>query len=170
VAPGPDRFTQDRAGPIARTADDAARLLAAIAGYDPRDPQSALSFRRVPDDTGVDVGVRSARPARRVHSAVLNTMAQLELDAIVYPMKTQPAWLIDGEADPDATISGGGNVLSSIPGLPTVVVPAGLPVTIEFLGSPFSEPELLGLAHHYQAATNRRRPPASTPSLQLART
>ena len=307
----PISFTQDRAGPIARTADDAARLLAAIAGYDPRDPQSALSFRRVPDDytsgtrvadrlqsarigvarelfgtggaeaeTGriVDAAIADLRrlgaevideiplqhwldlrlpvldpvypgadrsmpavladartngweqrPAMNmylqacgpgapyadidalidsgkvmesthagllrtrdldidrpeyverilrmsaVHSAVLNTMAQLELDAIVYPMKTQPAWLIDGEADPDATISGGGNVLSSIPGLPAVVVPAGytadgLPVTIEFLGSPFSEPELLGLAHHYQAATNRRRPPASTPSLQLART
>jgi amidase len=307
----PISFTQDRAGPIARTAADAARLLAAIVGYDPRDPQSALSFRRVRDDytsgtmvaarlhgarigvarelfgTGgaeaesagivdaaiedlrrlgaavvdeiplqewldirlpvldpmypgedrslpgvlsdartngweqraamnmylkasgtcapyadIDALIDSGRVMESTHagflrtrdhdldrpeyverilrmsavqSTVLNTMAQLRLDAIVYPMKTQPAWPIAGKADPDATISSGGNVLSSIPGLPAVVSPAGytadgLPVNIEFLGSPFSEPELLGFAHHYQSATNRRRPPASTPSLQLART
>ncbi len=305
----PISFTQDRAGPIARTAADAALLLAAIVGYDPRDPQSARSFRRVPVDytsgtrapgrlTGARIGVarelfgtggaeaesgrivdaaiddlrrlgaevidgiplqkwldirlpvldpgypgtdrslpvvladartnnweqRTAmnlylaacgaaapyvdidalldsgkvRPGTQegflrnrdldepeyvermlrmsaVQSAVLNTMAELDLDAIVYPMKTQPAWPIGGEADPDATISAGGNVLSSIPGLPAVVVPAGyagngLPVGIEFLGLPFSEPELLGLAHHYQSATGRRHPPASTPSLQLATT
>jgi Asp-tRNA(Asn)/Glu-tRNA(Gln) amidotransferase A subunit family amidase len=306
----PISFTQDRAGPIARTAADAARVLAAIVGYDPRDPQSALSFRRVRDDytsgtmsadrlhgarigvarelfgTGgaeaesgkiVDIAIEDLRrlgaeiideiPLQKwldvrlpvldpiypgedrtlatvlsdartngweqraamnmylnasgaaapytdidalidsgtvmasthagflrtreldldrpeyaerilrmsaVQSTVLNTMAQLRLDAIVYPMKTQPAWPIGGEADPDATIAGSGNVLSSIPGLPAVVVPAGyttngLPVNIEFLGSPFSEPELLGFAHHYQSATNRRHPPASTPSLQLAR-
>jgi len=38
----PNCFTQDEVGPIARTAEDAARLLQVMAGYDPRDPVTAL--------------------------------------------------------------------------------------------------------------------------------
>jgi aspartyl-tRNA(Asn)/glutamyl-tRNA(Gln) amidotransferase subunit A len=37
-------FTLDKLGPIARTADDAALVLAAIAGPDPRDPSTGESF------------------------------------------------------------------------------------------------------------------------------
>jgi Asp-tRNA(Asn)/Glu-tRNA(Gln) amidotransferase A subunit family amidase len=37
-----------RVGPICRTVEDAARVLTAIAGYDPRDPLTAFSMGRVP--------------------------------------------------------------------------------------------------------------------------
>ena len=40
--------TQDEAGPIVRTVDDAARMLDAIAGYDPADPITAFSAKRIP--------------------------------------------------------------------------------------------------------------------------
>jgi Asp-tRNA(Asn)/Glu-tRNA(Gln) amidotransferase A subunit family amidase len=40
--------TQDTAGPIARTVGDAARLLAAMAGYDPADPVTARGADAVP--------------------------------------------------------------------------------------------------------------------------
>ncbi|OYR49290.1 amidase [Halorubrum sp. Eb13] len=42
--------TQDTAGPIARTVEDAARTLDAMAGYDPADPITARGDRRVPDE------------------------------------------------------------------------------------------------------------------------
>ena len=42
--------TQDTAGPIARTVADAARLLSAMAGYDPADPVTARGVGQVPDD------------------------------------------------------------------------------------------------------------------------
>jgi amidase len=37
-----------RTGPIARSVDDAARILEVIAGYDPLDPMTAAAFRRMP--------------------------------------------------------------------------------------------------------------------------
>jgi Asp-tRNA(Asn)/Glu-tRNA(Gln) amidotransferase A subunit family amidase len=44
----PYSSTQDEAGPIARTVEDAARMLDAIAGYDPADPVTAFSTTRIP--------------------------------------------------------------------------------------------------------------------------
>ncbi len=40
--------TQDAAGPITRTVEDAARMLEVIAGYDPDDPSTAFSVGRIP--------------------------------------------------------------------------------------------------------------------------
>ncbi len=45
----PNSSTQDEAGPIARTVEDAARMLDAIAGYDPADPVTAFGVPHVPD-------------------------------------------------------------------------------------------------------------------------
>lgn len=42
----PYSLTQDTAGPLARSAADAARVLAAIAGYDPADPATSWSYGR----------------------------------------------------------------------------------------------------------------------------
>ena len=41
--------TQDAAGPITRTVEDAARMLDAIAGYDPNDPITAFSHEKIPE-------------------------------------------------------------------------------------------------------------------------
>ena len=41
--------TQDTAGPVARTVEDAARVLTAMAGFDPDDPVSALGAGRDPE-------------------------------------------------------------------------------------------------------------------------
>ena len=42
--------TQDTAGPITRTVEDAARMLEGMAGYDPTDPITALGDGRIPDE------------------------------------------------------------------------------------------------------------------------
>jgi amidase len=44
----PFSMTQDEAGPITRTVEDAARMLDAIAGYDPADPVTAFGATRIP--------------------------------------------------------------------------------------------------------------------------
>ena len=41
--------TQDEAGPITRTVEDAARMLDVIAGYDPNDPITAFSLDKIPE-------------------------------------------------------------------------------------------------------------------------
>ena len=54
---------------------------------------------------------------------------------------------------------------SAATGLPAVTVPAGfaddgMPVGVELLGRPFSEPDLLKLAYAFEQATHHRRLPA----------
>jgi Asp-tRNA(Asn)/Glu-tRNA(Gln) amidotransferase A subunit family amidase len=44
----PVSTTQDEAGPITRTVEDAARVLDVIAGYDPEDPITAFGAHRIP--------------------------------------------------------------------------------------------------------------------------
>jgi len=41
--------SRDTIGPIARTVRDAALVLDVIAGYDPKDPATAASYRRIPE-------------------------------------------------------------------------------------------------------------------------
>jgi Asp-tRNA(Asn)/Glu-tRNA(Gln) amidotransferase A subunit family amidase len=48
----PVSTTQDEAGPITRTVEDAARMLDAIAGYDPDDPITAFSSGKIPRSYG----------------------------------------------------------------------------------------------------------------------
>lgn len=63
------------------------------------------------------------------------------------------------------------NPVSAITGLPALVVPAGvnsegLPISIEFLGRPFSEQVLFSLGYGYEQATHHRITPDTTPPLQ----
>lgn len=44
----PYSFTQDAAGPITRTMEDAAKVLDAIAGYDSDDPATTWGIGRIP--------------------------------------------------------------------------------------------------------------------------
>jgi aspartyl-tRNA(Asn)/glutamyl-tRNA(Gln) amidotransferase subunit A len=56
----PNSYSYDHCGPMARTAEDCALILNAIAGYDPADPASAL--RPQPDfGVGLDLGIKGLR-------------------------------------------------------------------------------------------------------------
>ena len=56
------------------------------------------------------------------------------------------------------------SVPAAVAGYPTVSVPcgyvSGLPVGLSFLGSAWSEPKLIALAHAFELATPVGRPPA----------
>ncbi len=107
-----------------------------------------------------------------VRSVLEGIMDELELDAIVYPTSTTRP----GRADPDPVTDsgpGGGESpvsLANMSGFPDMIVPAGftgrgLPVTISFLGTAFSEPRLLALGYAFEQLTRARRLPARTPVL-----
>ena len=50
--------------------------------------------------------------------------------------------------------------------IPAGVNAEGLPISVEFLGRPFSEPDLIRLAYAYEQATHHRVVPTITPSLE----
>ncbi len=105
---------------------------------------------------------------------VIGLMASENLDALVYPpLLSHPATI--------SSAQGSGGIWESeadfrnmnpspFLGFPSITVPAGfdgsgLPVGIEFLGQPFSEPTLIRLAYAFEQATRHRVSPATTPPL-----
>lgn len=97
--------------------------------------------------------------------AVVALMDKYRLDGLVHPFKTMPPpGHLERGVDQD-------NPLSSVTGLPALLVPAGYtkkengPIAIEFLGRPFSEPTLFRLAYAYEQASKNRVPPPTTPAL-----
>lgn len=100
-----------------------------------------------------------------------NAMAKDNLVALVYPHQKRLPVMI---GNPNQAERNG--ILASITGFPAITVPAGfsaatasapigVPVGIEFLGQPFSEPQLLKIAYSFEQATHARKPPQSTPPL-----
>ena len=97
---------------------------------------------------------------------LVDLMDKHELDTLVYPFKSLPAPPL-GTGDRGVR----DNPVSASTGLPALVVPAGvnsegLPISIEFLGRPFSEAVLFRLGYAYEQATNHRIVPTLTPPLQ----
>jgi Asp-tRNA(Asn)/Glu-tRNA(Gln) amidotransferase A subunit family amidase len=98
-------------------------------------------------------------------AAVVELMDKYRLDALVHPFKSVPP---EPHAERQAEKD---NPLSSVTGLPAVLVPAGYtravngPISIEFLGRPFAEPELFGLAYAYEQISRNRKTPPTTPPL-----
>ena len=98
-------------------------------------------------------------------AALIDLMDRNRVDALVYPVKALTAPVIgssdDGERD---------NSISSGTGLPAIVLPAGmhadgLPIALELLGRPFSEPRLIQLAAAYERRNRPRPIPGTTPRL-----
>jgi Asp-tRNA(Asn)/Glu-tRNA(Gln) amidotransferase A subunit family amidase len=98
-------------------------------------------------------------------AAVVELMDKYRLDVLVHPFKSVPPEPHLGRA-PEKD-----NPLSSVTGLPAVLVPAGYtqkengPISIEFLGRPFSEPTLFKLAYAYEQVSRNRKPPPTTSPL-----
>ena len=110
-----------------------------------------------------------ARGANR--QALIDLMDRAAVDALVYPFKSLGAPLI-GDGDRDTR----DNPLSSVTGLPAIVLPAGvtkagLPIAIEMLGRPFSEPVLIRVGLRLRACRRaralRRRARRTCPARRL---
>jgi len=111
----------------------------------------------------------------KIRQAVLTAMADAQVDALVYATLDHKTTAIP----PDALTTperdneyGRGNSrrLSPLIGFPAITVPAGftadgIPVGLELLGRSFTEGMLLRFAYAYERATQRHRPPATTPRL-----
>jgi amidase len=102
---------------------------------------------------------------RTVRQLLVGLMDRYGVEALVYPMKPLGAPPV-GSADDGLR----DNNLSATVGLPAIVVPAGwdadgLPLSIEILGRPFSDPSLIKLAHGYEQVSHHRKPPKTTPHL-----
>ncbi|MBC5783254.1 amidase [Ramlibacter sp. USB13] len=98
-------------------------------------------------------------------------MAELKLDAILYPLQRV---LVAPAGQPDQPERNG--VLSHGTGFPAVTFPAGfstptatapigVPIGAELLALDYTEPRLLSLAYAFEQATHARKPPQSTPPL-----
>ncbi|MGC4071500.1 MAG: amidase family protein [Nibricoccus sp.] len=97
---------------------------------------------------------------------VTDTVARLELDALVLPFSTIPPPPISGGGSGLASYQS----LSSNTGIPSVIMPAGytkdnLPIAIQFVSANFEDLTLLKIAAGYEAASKRRKNPESVPAL-----
>jgi amidase len=100
-----------------------------------------------------------------LRAAIIEVMDKYKLDALVHPFKSLPP---EGHLE---RVEEKDNPVSSVTGLPAVVLPAGYtkkengPIAIEFLGRPYSEPVLFRLAYAYEQAAQPRKPAPLTPAL-----
>jgi amidase len=100
-----------------------------------------------------------------IRAALIDLMDRERVDALAYPVKALGAPMV-GAADTGPR----DNPISAVTGLPAIVVPAGLnadglPLAVEFLGRPFSEPVLLRLAAAYERLRGPRMLPPTAPRL-----
>jgi Asp-tRNA(Asn)/Glu-tRNA(Gln) amidotransferase A subunit family amidase len=107
----------------------------------------------------------------KLRLVVAKRMADLRLDAILYPLQrilVVPIGAPD-QAERNGTLSNGtGFPAVTFPGgfsAPTAAAPLGVPVGAELLGLDYSEAQLLAYAYAFEQATQLRKPPASTPPL-----
>ena len=107
-----------------------------------------------------------------IRSVIGGMMAEESLDAIVYPTSPTRPQKADPDPNPGGAPGGGGSpvILANLSGFPDLIVPAGftgrgLPVSISFLGTAFSEAKLLALGYAFEQRTKARRLPATTPAL-----
>jgi len=95
---------------------------------------------------------------------VVKLMADYKLDAIVYPHQQQ---LVCKAGESQQQRNG---VLCSVTGFPSIAVPAGfsapspdaplgVPIGMEIIGRPWSEPLLIEIAYGFEQASRYRKPP-----------
>lgn len=122
-----------------------------------------------PVDLDRDPRFRATLEGRvKLREAVIALMDRWGLDALIYPHKLHGPLKIGHKDDPERAYKP--NQMSPVAGLPAFIVPMGftpdgLPVGLEILGRPWSEPTLIKLASGFEAATNNRRVPETTPPL-----
>lgn len=115
-----------------------------------------------------DYAAAKAIQGNIITPAVENILKGNNIAALIYPTSRCPASPLPGVIDPTYVCESGGTSatnLANLSGFPDVQVPAGFisdgtPLTLSFLGLPYSEPALLGFAYAFEQATMARKPPS----------
>jgi Asp-tRNA(Asn)/Glu-tRNA(Gln) amidotransferase A subunit family amidase len=103
---------------------------------------------------------------------ILKVMADQQLDAIVYrTMERSPSRIKEATTPPYRAGGGGTPTLNTfLVYVPAITVPSGftpehIPTGVTFLGRPYDDARMIGLAYAYEQATHHRAPPGTTPPL-----
>lgn len=105
-----------------------------------------------------------------LRNRLMKLMADYNLDAIVYPhQKCLVAKVGASQAERNGALA----AVTGFPAItlpagfstPTAEAPAGVPIGIEFLSRPWSEPTLFAIAYAFEQTTEVRKAPYSTPPL-----
>ena len=140
-------------------------------------PSRARTLMNAVGKTTDDPGyLRILQIQEETRQVVLAIMADHNLDALMYTtFDHQPGIIADDvmtrQVVDDVAGFGHNRRLSPLLGCPAIAVPAGftsdgLPVGIEFMTRPFTEPLLFRLAYAFEQRTRHRKPPAATPALR----
>ncbi|MEO0757889.1 MAG: amidase family protein [Cyanobacteria bacterium J06648_16] len=124
-------------------------------------------------DTGYLYSLNVVLPT--VRQMILLTLAEAEVNAVIYPTMACPASPIYTiESDPAYVCNVGdpyaAGYLANLTGFPDITVPmgyteAGLPVGLSFMAEAYSEPKLLSYAFAYEQVAPSRQLPTTTPAL-----
>lgn len=105
--------------------------------------------------------IRARQEEQMYRDAFVAAMDAHEVDAIALPVWTHPP-VLNGDRGQSPT--GPLTFIASITQWPAVAVPMGfvgegLPIGLQLLGRPWTEPDLIAIAYAYEQATRHRRPP-----------
>jgi amidase len=115
-----------------------------------------------------DASVRQLEADEVLMRAVYErAMKQAGIDFFIMPCASFPPKL---NGDRNTTPAGSTTWIASGLHWPAIVVPMGftgenLPSGLQIVGTPWSDPKLIEIAHSYEVATRHRRPPAMVPPL-----
>jgi amidase len=140
-------------------------------------PSRARTLMNVIGKTADDAGyLRILRIQEETRQLVLATMADQNLDALMYATFDHQSGIIADDVMTKRVVDdvagfGHNRRLSPVLGFPAMAVPAGftsdgLPVGIEFMTRPFTEPMLFRIAFAFEQHTHHRKPPPLTPALR----
>ena len=146
-----------------------AQLVAAKTSAVQKTLENELSIR---DGMNSDLYKTRMLNRERLRIAVARAMADMNLDAILYPHQrilVAPITAADQLERNGALSNGTGYPAVTFPAgfsTPSASAPLGVPVGAELLGADFSEGKLLAYAYAFEQATHWRKLPPSTPPLR----
>jgi len=123
--------------------------------------QDVLLAAEAKGDLSTDAYAEAVKMSQRVvRTRLQKALDEHRLDALL-AITNGPAWMTD-HANGDSFHIGSSSY-AAVSGYPNITVPAGfvsgLPIGLSFIGRPFSEQRLIGIAYAFEQATAARRPP-----------
>ena len=112
---------------------------------------------------------------RKLRQFMISLLDDERLDAFMYPLQT----VLAVKTTEERGQYGRNGLMAAVTGLPAIdfpggfsrpdaTAPIGVPVGIELLSRPFSEPMLISMAYSFEQAARVRRPPAGFPDLDFS--